>query len=87
MQAFKNTWSWGEVTASEESRKESCVTELRIEGSIGGGSITQHLLPGSATSSIILSSAEHVIKMLKFEKKKLSLPPFGSSSVYSLIFT
>ncbi len=32
----------GRKRASEESGKESCVIELAIEGSIEGGSITQH---------------------------------------------
>ncbi len=45
-QVFKYTgvWSCAEGTASEESGKESCVIELAIEGSIKGGSITQHYL-------------------------------------------
>ncbi len=42
VQVFMYTWSWGEVAASEESRKESCVIKPSIEGLIGGGSITQH---------------------------------------------
>ncbi len=36
----------GESIASVESRKESCVIESLIEGSIGGGSITQHKICG-----------------------------------------
>ncbi len=32
----------GKVAALEESKKESCVIELLIEGSIEGGSMTQH---------------------------------------------
>ncbi len=39
---YTGVWSCAEGTASEESGKESCVIEPAIEGSIGGGSITQH---------------------------------------------
>ncbi len=38
---FTYSWSCAEGAASEESRKESCVIEPAIEGSIGIGSITQ----------------------------------------------
>ncbi len=37
--------SWDKVEDSGDSGKESCVIELTIEGSIGGGSITQQERP------------------------------------------
>ncbi len=59
VQAFIHTWSRGKVTASEESRKESCVVKPSIEGLIGGGSITVRTYSGSRWSDMLISISIH----------------------------
>ncbi len=59
VQAFIYTWSWGKVVASEESGKESFVIEPTIEGSIGGGSVTQHPFIFVCTAKVVSFQTVH----------------------------